>query len=419
VFSSITLLNATVAAKDVELFSSTKRDESSDLRRALDGAVKTYPSIAAARATARAAGIDVQVAKWQRFPAISLEGILLSRSGGNIQTQVVVDQPLWTGGRISGSVDRANARKSAALAAYNEAVLSIASSTTQAFFDQQRWAERVTILSESQDQHKAMLATMERRYTQEISPLSDLELARSRAQQIEQQLYQARAQKSAAENRLRELVGDPYFLVEQRFANPDVWPKFEDGDLISQIVTYSPVLNRLRFESDSANAEAKIARASIMPQLSGQYTYSEAYGNRIGLVLKAQSDGGFSRFAAAAAANQRVEASELQVVAAERQLRDQAFALLRDYESSIARLDGSVDAAGSARRVMQSYMRQFTSGRRTWLDVMNAVREANAADTDALEVRISAQSCLARILLLSGQWAPVAAEAAEAAEAVS
>jgi len=91
-------------------------------------------------------------------------------------------------------------------------------------------------------------------------------------------------------------------------------------------------------------------------------------------------------------------------------LRDQVFALLREYESSTRRLEGSMSAAGSAQRVMESYMRQFTSGRRTWLDVMNAVREANSAEIDVLEARISAQASLARLLLLSGQWVPVPVE---------
>ena len=66
----------------------------------------------------------------------------------------------------------------------------------------------------------------------------------------------------------------------------------------------------------------------------------------------------------------------------------------------------SQSAASAAQRVMASYMRQFTSGRRTWLDVMNAVREATSAEIDAVDARITAQSSLLRISLLSGRWAP-------------
>jgi adhesin transport system outer membrane protein len=250
-----------------------------------------------------------------------------------------------------------------------------------------------------------MVATMERRVAQEVSPLSDLELARTRALQVEQQLFQGKAQERSALNVLRELVGDP--LLDLIGSAPDVqtWPSLDDAYVIDESLNFSPNLKRLKFEAQALGAEAQITRASILPQLSSQYSYSDTFGHRVGIVLKAQTDGGLSRFAAADAARQRVEAGELQIVAGERQLRDQLFALLREYESATSRLSGSVTASDAAQRITESYLRQFTSGRRTWLDVMNAVREETAAKTDAVEARIAGISSLARLLLLSGQWA--------------
>ena len=405
--------NAGAQAEESEVAEVSPVNDDSGLRLMVERAVETHPSIAAASASARAAGSDVRAARWQRFPSFSVEGLLLDQPRNAMQAQAVVDQPLWTGGRISGAINRANAREDAALSAYDEAVLTIALATAQAFFEVHRWRERAAILSQSMDQHNSMVATMERRYAQEVSPLSDLELARSRALQIEQQIYQARSQEGAASSRLRELVGDPFLMIGAAPQSPQAWPVFADENVISQVLAYSPVLKRLRFDAQAVDAEARTARASILPQLSGQYSYSDNFGHRVGLVLKAQSDGGFSRFAAADAARERVQASELQISSGERQLRDQTFALLREYESATARLAGSQAASGSAQRVMESYMRQFTSGRRTWLDVMNAVREATSAETDVIEARISAQSSLTRLLLLSGQWAPLPAQGAE------
>lgn len=290
---------------------------------------------------------------------------MLNQPGNRLQAQAVIDQPLWTGGRISGSVRRASAQSSGAVAAYDEAVLSIASATAQAFYDVQRWRGRAAILTVSLEQHQKMVASMQRRYEQDVSPLSDLELARSRMLQVEQQLLQAKSQEAAAANRVRELVGDPFWAVGALPAMPLKWPTFDDAALTEQAVAFSPVLKRLRFEAQAASAQASVAQASILPQLSGQYTYSETFGHRFGVVLKAQTDGGFSKVAAASAAREKVRASEMQVAASERQLRDQVFALLREYETNTRRLEGSMSAAGSAQRVMESYMRQFASGRRT------------------------------------------------------
>lgn len=407
------MVHAGGQAEEPEVAEVSRVNNEPGLRLMVERAVETHPSIAAASASARAAGADVRAARWQRFPSFSVEGLLLDRPGNAMQAQVIIDQPLWTGGRISGSIIRANARQDAALAAYDEAVLTIALSTTQAYFDLHQLHERAANLSQSLDQHNHMVATMERRYAQGVSPLSDLELARARALQIEQQIFEARAQEGSASNRLRELVGDPFLLIGAAPQTPQAWPVFADENVVSNVLAYNPALKRLRFDAQAANAEARIAGAAILPQLSGQYSYSGNFGHRIGLVLKAQSDGGFSKFAAADAATERVRASELQISSGERQLRDQTFALLREYESATARLSGSQAASISARRVKESYMRQFTSGRRTWLDVMNAVREASSAERDVIDARISAHSSLARILLLSGQWTPLPPQGAQ------
>lgn len=402
------------AASVVSSAGAEDTDIGEDVSAAVALAVSSHPSIAAAKSSARAAGADVRAAKWQRFPSLSVEGLLLDQSVNGIQAQIVVDQPLWTGGRISSNIRRGDAEAGAALAAYDEAVLSIALSASQAFYEVHRWRGREAILTQSLAEHDRLVATMERRYTQEISPLSDLELVRSRALQVQQQIYQARAQEATALNRLRELVGDPFWTVGvlPEPAPSASWPVFVDTATTSQALTFSPLLRRLGFDLQSADAQARVARASILPQLSGQYSYNENFGHRVGLVLKAQTDGGLSRFAAADAASQRAQTSELQKAAGELQVRDQIITLLREYESATSRLDGSVAVSGATQRVMESYMRQFTSGRRTWLDVMNAVRETSTAEIDSLEAQIAGQSALVRIMLLSGLWKPVVSEVA-------
>jgi adhesin transport system outer membrane protein len=321
-----------------------------------------------------------------------------------MQAQAVIEQPLWSGGRISASIGRATARENAALAAHDETLLDIATSTSQALFELPRWRARAVILSRSKEQHDQMVTTMVRRYAQEVSPLSDLELARSRALQVEQQLYQARAQEGAASSRLRELVGDPFVAIGPLPDEPAAWKVLNDDEVSAEVLAFSPLLKRLRFESAAASADARIARANILPQLNSQYSYNETFGHRVGFVLKAQSDGGLSRFAATDAARQRVEASELQIASGERQVRNEIYNLLREYESATSRLTGSEAVSGSAQRVMESYMRQFTSGRRTWLDVMNAMREVTSAEIDALDARITAHLTQTRILLLAGKW---------------
>jgi adhesin transport system outer membrane protein len=52
-------------------------------------------------------------------------------------------------------------------------------------------------------------------------------------------------------------------------------------------------------------------------------------------------------------------------------------------------------------------MRQFIAGRRSWLDVMNALREAVTAQLSKADAEVVVMSTAARLLLRSGRWHPM------------
>jgi UDP-glucose 4-epimerase len=80
------------------------------------------------------------------------------------------------------------------------------------------------------------------------------------------------------------------------------------------------------------------------------------------------------------------------------------FAQHAEFTSSLVRLPSSLDAAASAERVRQSYLRQFISGRRSWLDVMNSFQETTSADISVVDTETTALSAMDRLLLLTGRW---------------
>lgn len=367
-------------------------------------AVATHPSIGAANATVRASGADLRAARWQSFPSFTLEGMLLSEAGNNRQASLMVEQPIWAAGRIAGSIRRARADREAAIAGYQEAVLQIMLDVSQSWHDYHRLDRRHAVLSHSLSEHRALVETMRRRVAQEVSPLADLELAQSRTAQIEQQVATTAAQRSTSLQGVRELVGDPGFTPGPPPAPGPMPATPESEGLVAQAFEFDPARQRLAAEAKSAGAQADVARASVVPQLSGQYSYNETYGHRVGLVLRAQSDGGLSRFAAASAAGERRIAADLRISAQERQLREQILSDLAEYESARQRMESTRTARSATARVTESYMRQFVSGRRSWLDVMNAVREATTAENDAIDAESSAMTTLNRLLMRSGSW---------------
>lgn len=382
------------------------------LDEAINIVTRNYPSAKSARAALAAAAADVSAARWLRFPALTGSLAYLD-ADSTPEPQVAVELPLWTGGRIGANIRRAKASEDASSAGYVETVQTLAQTTTQAYFEVARLAQREQLLAESLQEHRRLVGTMERRVEQEVSPLADLELARSRAAQIEQEYTVTRSQRRTTLRILAELIADPnydlgsippYRIVE--LPNRDA--------LEDQGVAYDPELRRLNALVDVARAELDSRKASIFPQLNAQYTYDDVFGSRVGLVLRQQTTGGLAQFSEVESARLRIQGALEDVRVTEQQLRREIANDLIEYDAARARAEISTGASETASRVSESYMRQFIAGRRSWLDVMNALREAVTAQLGKVDAQVTAMNTAVRLILRSGRWHPVFEKSADA-----
>jgi adhesin transport system outer membrane protein len=260
------------------------------------------------------------------------------------------------------------------------------------------------ILDQSLAEHQRLVESMERRVEQEVSPRSDLDLARSRAAQVRQELSVTTAQRFAALQQLRELVGDETFEVNPLPIYDKARHHPRSEDLVQAALTCDPSIRRLRAETDVADADRKLARAAIFPQVGVQFTHDRFQGSGLGVAVQANTNGGLSPVAAANAAAARTSAARFRITVAERETREATILDIVENTASAAQVEASKDAAASSSNVTDSFMRQFITGRRTWLDVMNAVRESNAARIALANAELTAMSSSARLLIRSCQW---------------
>src|SRR3546814_12316568 len=86
--------------------------------------------------------------------------------------------------------------------------------------------------------------------------------------------------------RVFQFVGDTSFdpgtvpIYEAAVSHPDPAGAFD------QALACSPKRKRLLAEADAARAQAKVAKASALPQLSAQMSYNQIIGTRAGLAVK-------------------------------------------------------------------------------------------------------------------------------------
>ena len=377
-------------------------------------AAETHPVVDAAESEASALEAELRGARWLRYPSLSVETLAATKGSSfadedGIALNAVVEQPIWAGGRIGGEIDRARASLRVGNDRVDEAERDIVLRVTAAYYDYVLAAERYDVLSTSLEEHNELLAAIGRRVDQQVSPLADLTLGRSRTAQVELDLAQTEESRNSALLRLELLTGGAD--IEPVLPPPGVSSTLPPEDVaLAEALACSPSLHALTNRIDLAEAQADIARSQLWPQVLLQLSQNEITGARAALVLRAQLGNGLSQFSAIDASDARIQRALADFAETERTLREQ---LRRDYvlvRASEARIESGVVAADAAADIVASYQRQFIAGRRSWLDVMNATREGANARLSESDARVTAAAATARILALACRWQPEGAE---------
>jgi adhesin transport system outer membrane protein len=363
------------------------------------------PSSQAAWWRVRAADAGTRSARWQRFPSLS-SNANLSTNDNFLLPSLTVDVPIWAGGRIGAGIKRAKTQEAAAEAGWDEVVLDLATQVSDLYYDIVLNVRLVIIYEDSLKAHLRLVETMERRVAESVSADVDLQLALSRAAQIEQELLIIQTQRDTSLQALAELIRDPNYDLGRA-------PDFRKSDLVAdwqgiqdEALAYSPTKRRLDEEAKAAEYEIKIARASLFPQITAQYDYNDITGSRVGLGVRVQTGNGLSRLSDIDNARARFQTANNSSLLFQRQFRQQLASDVTLLQAALARTDVSNDASRTAARVSESYLRQFIAGRRSWLDVMNTLREDLSAKSGLAQAEVTAMATSARLHLRSGRWRP-------------
>ena len=381
------------------------------LAQAAARALEQSPIVLVGLAEIAALEADLRTARWQRYPNLTAE--LLAATGGSnvadrdgLAVNLALEQPIWAGGAINSQVDAARFNVDVGRGALREARFNILFAVIQSYYDALLAFERAKVLEVGLAEHRVLIASIERRVRQEVSPLADLTLARSRLTQLEVELTTAREIGQNAMLRLSEFVGAeverPVFSDEVDGVNVPVQPV-----AMTEMMSCSPTLERLRSEISVAEAQASSARRSLFPQLLFQLSQNEITGARAAIVLRAQTGNGLARLSAADSAEARVDQAVAELGQADREGRTRIGAEYITLRSSQQRSESGAQASQAASDLVASYRRQFVAGRRSWLDVLNAAREVTSARAAESDARVNAAASATRILALSCRWRPL------------
>jgi adhesin transport system outer membrane protein len=377
--------------------------------QAMQYAIKTHPLILSAEGQYRAAKSELTASRWSRFPTVGASA--RENSFNEKQDVTTASMPLWMGGRINADIDLAKSKRDGALSGISEAQQSVMLETIGLFFDYFKSEKKLEIASLNVDEHQRLYEIIERRVEAATSPDVDAMLAQARLQSARSAQIQAASIKDISKASLELTVGRVIdaVLVDN---NPEPFG-ISLNEAVATGIKVSPRIARIESEVKGFEANIKSAKSALYPQVSLGYEkrFNDPDSSRVDqeetfVSVQFQPGAGLAVASSISAAKQRKQSARDSLEAEKRELRRQIKTAWNEYASVSFQLEPSKMLVDATNSVIESYLRQYAVGKKSWLDVLNAQREATQARNTLVDFEVQYLTSIYRLRVLMNEINP-------------
>lgn len=381
-----------------------------DLYSAIQEVDAKHPQIKAKREELNATESGLSAAKQQRLPTLSVSSNRSSSENAKTYAVTRLQQPLFAGGRITAGIERSEAQIQDAQASLGLTRRDLMSRTVAVFHEVLKNQERLKTAEKNIQAHQELLDSIGRRVSAEVSPESDLLITSSRLSQAQTERIQVSLALTRAQDALRELLERvPPALSVPALRKPS---GLELMQAISEAEAYAPEVKQLIAQESIAGSEVDIQRSAGLPNVFVRYENLSSDRDP-GLVRDQTYLGVEFVPGAGLSAIQQVKAAESRRLAAiearrnaEKEVRERVRATWSEIQSLRGQRDSARKYVETANSVKDSFTRQFAIGRKTWVEVLNATREAFQAELALTEIDWNLKVAELRLEIETGRMTP-------------
>jgi adhesin transport system outer membrane protein len=385
----------------------------------LSQASASYPALQAARLDKRAALEELEAARRLYWPTVSAvaESSTRDGTGSSANRSLQVEQTLWDAGNVKSKIAESQSitdiQALKALLLQEEVYLQLANAWQNMLASKERMdvaQQTITRLQNYQQQ-------MQRRVKIEASPRIDLELANSRILQTQVEYATAHNSLRQALTRMEQYTGrrDLMAIVSSNGTPIAVTPspafaaRLQSTDW-QAVVDKHPAIAKAKAESLQSQNRLDQKKSETWPQLYARINQplsKPAPGNATGptafVGLRYTTSAGFNNQIQAQALATRVASTEELIKAAATDLRQTLQVDQDEYLNAQSRIESLEKSVQGADLVLVSYQRQFQAGKKSWQDLLNAVRELAQNQYVLADARASLQGAMYRLQIRAGQ----------------
>ena len=346
--------------------------------------LRTHPSITVSKKLVLGSELQVDIARWGYFPTPSVN---ISGSSNNTSTTLRLDQPLWAGGKIDASRDKAKALNDEANFSYALSQFNLIEDYLNALQKYLQAQNKIDILNVSVTELKSMMETVDRMIIAGELSVADKNLLNTIISDVYSSLEITQAEFDVAKIQLEILTG---YKVRCNIASAEkeIFPdKINLELLVNETLNSHPELKILTAQIEAAKADVDSAESKLWPtlKLRGEHTKGSLYKSNdsnkedslIYLMLEMSTGAGASALNNIERSKINVLKVKSQKLSKEKVIVDQ---LMNNYTRFVAvktNIELLLNDIKIAEKVYESNKRLFFLQQKKWLDVVNALSKLN------------------------------------------
>ena len=350
-----------------------------NLTQALNAMLERHPALQGKQAQIESKAFLLKSAEAERYPSLTVS--YGEDRDDNQEGAFVVKQPLWAFGRIDAGIDYASTDAAAESIDKLRITRDLLEDTAIAYAKVIGVQEQLRIIEENIQQYQRFVEQIERRKTGRLASETDTQLAASRLTQAQAQAIQTQGDLRDALMALQTFTQLPIDAVAP--ISVSVYSDLpDDASIRDQVLKQSADVQYKQQLVDLAVKDVHRKRSNFMPTLylkfSHEYSDNATYPDesRFSLVLEGALEGmGLITLHQEQSAAAQLHAAQRDVEVTQFDLKNRLNSLLLNRKTQQSLIDIHQSSIVTLDATLASYLRQYQSGRKEWLDVWNIQRE--------------------------------------------
>ena len=384
------------------------------LEEAVRSALKNHPALSAARKASDASKLGVSEARGELFPSIDIRTAAgreqtenssvindgdQHRSLTRFESSLLLRQNLYTGGRISGNIEKRQNLASENFYLFLDEKERTALNAIDSYIEYCRNKALISLAKDNVTVHEDILKSVDERFKRGMSREADVIQVKGRLALAKAQYQRELANRLAAIEQFRESIGsEPSNDVKEPEGLKADLPK-DLAAAKNSALTEHPSLKARKHNVKAAYAAVKESEGAFYPQVAlelraaendnigGTYGNDDAYSAMV-VVSWNIFRGGADKSIKSARLLEAGQGEDL-LIDEQRKIARNIGVAWHDYKGILVELNYFLQHEKASKETMAAYREQYKLNQRTLFDVLNAQNELFLASSRVIETKYS------------------------------